>query len=93
MIATVEATPQGTWALRVERGTKPGHYDVRADMVEPATGKVIARAEVPFDYPAPTVAARAAPTSPPTVNVAATAEAIANTPVVQTSAEIGRAHV
>ena len=43
----------------------PGHYDVRADLVEEG-GKVAARAQVPFDYPQQLVAAKPAPTPTPT---------------------------
>ena len=49
-VAEVTATPEGRWSLNVGRGLTPGHYDVRADMVE-AGGKVAARAQVPFDFP------------------------------------------
>ena len=60
-VANVQAAADGKWALRVERGMKSGHYDVRADMVEPASGRVLARAEVAFDYPAPAQTVRATP--------------------------------
>jgi nucleoid-associated protein YgaU len=42
----------------VEKGMLPGSYVVRADEVEPASGKVTARAEVPFDFPAAMMASR-----------------------------------
>lgn len=51
-VATVTADPSGTWSLQIKRGMKPGRYSVRADQVEAGSGKVAARAEVPFDYPA-----------------------------------------
>lgn len=51
-VATVTADPSGTWSLQIKRGMKPGRYSVRADQVETGSGKVAARAEVPFDYPA-----------------------------------------
>ena len=70
-IAAVQTAPDGKWAVKIERGMTPGHYDVRADMFETASGKVLARAEVPFDYPAP------AP------RPAAQAPAIATAPPVQ----------
>jgi nucleoid-associated protein YgaU len=70
-VAGVEAGPDGRWALRVRRGMAPGHYDVRADLVDPASGKVSARAEVPFDYPqikaAPRPSAVTAPRAPVTL--------------------------
>lgn len=56
-VADVQVGPKGQWSLRVTRGMSPGNYNVRADVVEPASGKVTARAEVPFQYPA-VVAAR-----------------------------------
>jgi nucleoid-associated protein YgaU len=49
-VAEVVASPEGRWSLKVQRGLTPGHYDVRADMVE-AAGKVAARVRVPFDMP------------------------------------------
>lgn len=51
-VATVTADPSGTWSLQIKRGMKPGRYSVRADQVENGSGKVAARAEVPFEYPA-----------------------------------------
>ncbi len=51
LVAGVVASPDGKWALKVERGMAAGHYDVRADVAD-AAGKVAARAQVPFDYPA-----------------------------------------
>ncbi len=50
-IGRVIADLNGLWSLKVEKGMQPGHYVVRADEVEPSSGKVIARAEVPFDFP------------------------------------------
>ena len=50
-IGRVIADLNGLWSLKVEKGMQPGHYVVRADEVEPDSGKVIARAEVPFDFP------------------------------------------
>ena len=49
-VADVKTAPDGAWTLRVERGMSPGHYEVRADLVEEG-GKVAARAQAPFDYP------------------------------------------
>jgi len=49
-VADVRAAPDGAWTLRVERGMSPGHYEVRADLVEEG-GRVVARAQAPFDYP------------------------------------------
>ena len=49
-VADVRAALDGSWTLRVERGMSPGHYEVRADLVEEG-GKVLSRAQAPFDYP------------------------------------------
>jgi len=56
-VADATASPDGAWSLRVERGMAPGHYELRADVID-KDGKVQARAAVPFDYPEgpPTVA-------------------------------------
>ncbi|MBV9567303.1 MAG: LysM peptidoglycan-binding domain-containing protein [Hyphomicrobiales bacterium] len=75
-VGKVIADLNGLWSLKVEKGMQPGHYAVRADEVEPESGKVIARAEVPFDFPvtAPTVTTSTAPTeqlSKPSVATAA----------------------
>ncbi|MCC2098472.1 MAG: LysM peptidoglycan-binding domain-containing protein [Hyphomicrobiales bacterium] len=59
-VAEVQTGKEGNWSLRVARGMSPGDYQVRADIVEPSTGKVLSRAQVPFDYPARVAAARAA---------------------------------
>jgi nucleoid-associated protein YgaU len=58
-VGKVIADLNGLWSLKVEKGMQPGHYAVRADEVEPQSGKVIARAEVPFDFPAPVAAGQA----------------------------------
>ncbi len=52
-LAKVMADVSGSWALKIEKGMQPGSYRVRADGVEPASGKVLARAEVPFVFPVP----------------------------------------
>ena len=58
-VATVTADGNGLWSLQIKRGMKAGHYAVRVDQVERKTGKVISRAEVPFDYPdAPAIASQ-----------------------------------
>ena len=63
-VADVTTAPDGAWGLRVERGMSPGHYDVRADLVEDG-GKVAARAQVPFDYPQQLAVAKPAPAPTP----------------------------
>jgi nucleoid-associated protein YgaU len=50
-LADVTAGSDGHWSLTVGKGVTPGHYAVRADAID-ANGKVLARAEVPFDVPA-----------------------------------------
>jgi nucleoid-associated protein YgaU len=51
-LAKVIADLNGLWSVRVEKGMAPGNYVVRADEVEPQSGKVVARAEVAFNFPA-----------------------------------------
>jgi nucleoid-associated protein YgaU len=57
-VADVRAAADSSWSLRVEKGMTPGHYDVRADLLEADSAQVAGRAAVPFDYPAQ-VAAKA----------------------------------
>jgi hypothetical protein len=63
-VATVTSGADRQWSLRIERGMAPGAYRVRADLVD-ASGNVLARAEVPFDYPDRRVAAAPAVPVPP----------------------------
>ena len=58
LIAKAIAALDGHWSLKVEKGMKPGAYRVRADALN-AKGEVLSRAEVPFDFPAESVAATA----------------------------------
>ena len=51
-VAALKADSSGHWSLKISRGMKAGHYFVRADQLAAADGSVLARAEVPFDYPA-----------------------------------------
>lgn len=55
-IADVTADAKGEWSLTIGKGMMPGHYVVRADALD-AKGKVVARAEVPFDVPVAVAAA------------------------------------
>lgn len=55
-VTTVKANDEGRWSLKVEKGMNPGAYSVRADHLDDA-GHVVAQAEVPFNYPARTLAA------------------------------------
>jgi nucleoid-associated protein YgaU len=52
---TAQVGTEGKWSLKVAKGITPGTYNVRVDDVEAATGKVLSRAEVKFDF-APKVA-------------------------------------
>ncbi|HWG06623.1 MAG TPA: LysM peptidoglycan-binding domain-containing protein [Beijerinckiaceae bacterium] len=51
-VADVRAGDDGHWSLQITKGMQPGSYAVRADEIDPPSGKVVARAEVPFDYKA-----------------------------------------
>ncbi len=51
LVASVSAWPDENWSLKVTKGLVPGHYLVRADDVRESDGKVLSRAQVPFDYP------------------------------------------
>ena len=95
-VADVTTASDGSWGLRVERGMSPGHYDVRADLLEEG-GKVAARAQVPFDYPQQLLAAKlapapasspapAAPQTPPAASQAAASSQVSAT--VQVSAAV-----
>jgi nucleoid-associated protein YgaU len=48
-IGEAAPSPSGTWLVETKREMPAGTYTVRADQVDPATGAVIARAEVPFE--------------------------------------------
>lgn len=60
-LGTAHAALDGAWSFTILRGLTAGRYDVRLDDVEATTGKVLSRAEVPFQ-----MAARAEPPSPAT---------------------------
>jgi nucleoid-associated protein YgaU len=51
--------PDGHLAFTIERGVRPGDYQVRLDDVDPVNGAVRSRAEVPFSVPVPNVVASA----------------------------------
>jgi nucleoid-associated protein YgaU len=86
-VAKILADLTGAWALKIEKGMRPGSYTVRADGVEPASGKVLRRAEVPFVFPAPAPAA-----SPPAAGAPALPEAAERRPpgAPSASAELAR---
>ncbi len=79
-VADATAGADGRWSLTIEHGMTPGSYALRADVINPANARVIARAEAPFVFgaaaqsvktadakaPAPEAAA---PTPPPTPEV------------------------
>ena len=65
-LADAVAGPDGQWSLTIERGMTAGEYSVRADIVDAASGAVLARAEVPYAYP------RSFPTPQPAVAAAPT---------------------
>ncbi|GJE46003.1 LysM peptidoglycan-binding domain-containing protein [Methylobacterium soli] len=69
LVAPASAGPDGKVTFTIGRGVRAGDYRVRIDQVDPVTGKVRHRAEVPFAFPAltPKVAGREppAPTEPP----------------------------
>ncbi len=50
-VASLTAGADGRVAVTVNQGVAPGSYRVRLDQVDASSGKVIARAEVPFDAP------------------------------------------
>ncbi|WP_291849255.1 LysM peptidoglycan-binding domain-containing protein [Bradyrhizobium sp.] len=50
-VASVTAGADGRFAVTIKEGATPGRYRVRLDEVEPNSGAVRARAEVPFNIP------------------------------------------
>ena len=59
LIAPGRIGPDGRASFTIGRGMKPGQYQVRIDQIDPATGKVETRAEVPLSVSEPTqIAAR-----------------------------------
>jgi len=60
-VASVTAGADGRFAVTINQGVAPGSYRVRLDEVEPNSGAVRARAEVPFNVPDTMVAAASAP--------------------------------
>ena len=63
-VAQAVTAADGHWSLTISKGMKAGAYKVRADALDDK-GNVVARAEVPFDYPAD-VAVNTPPAAPPT---------------------------
>jgi nucleoid-associated protein YgaU len=56
-IASATAGADGRFAVTINQGVAPGSYRVRLDEVDPDSGAVRARAEVPFNVPDTMVAA------------------------------------
>lgn len=51
LVASVTSGADGRFAVTINEGVRPGSYRVRLDEVEANSGKVSARAEVPFNVP------------------------------------------
>jgi nucleoid-associated protein YgaU len=51
LVASVTSGDDGRFAITINEGVRPGNYRVRLDEVEAKSGKVSARAEVPFNVP------------------------------------------
>jgi nucleoid-associated protein YgaU len=49
LLGETKPTQGGTWLLEVRRELSPGTYKIRADQIDPASGQVMIRAEVPFE--------------------------------------------
>jgi LysM repeat protein len=64
-LADVTAGADGRWSLRLEKKLTAGRHKLRADRVDPA-GKVLARAEIPFEAPAEIVEGKAEIAQPQT---------------------------
>lgn len=63
-IAPASAGQDGRVSFSIERGMQPGSYKVRLDDIDPVSGQVRSRAEVPFEMPQQ-VASAAAPDEAP----------------------------
>ena len=72
-LASVKAGEDRAWSLRVQKGMTGGSYRVRADVIDPAKGEVVARAEAPFDYPDLVAAPPLPPVRPADLGTASTA--------------------
>jgi len=72
-VASVMAGADGRFVVTINKGVAPGSYRVRLDEVEPNSGAVRARAEVPFNVPdtAVTASAPAQSTTSKQPNIAA----------------------
>jgi len=81
-IAKAITADDGHWSLKVSKGLHAGSYRVRADAID-ANGNVVARAEVPFDYPEETVAAKTATVMPPAAQTPSVKIPAVQTPAAQ----------
>ena len=82
-LAPADVGPDASWSLKIAKGVVPGQYRVRADDVDPTTGKVLSRAEVTFDFAAKQAVAQAGAQPAPVAAVTpapATTMAAASTP-------------
>jgi nucleoid-associated protein YgaU len=83
-VADAAAASDGKWSLTINKGVRGGKYALRADAVG-EQGKVISRAEVPFDAPVAIAAAgpvppTAQPKAAPSTVIASRAEQTGTTP-------------
>jgi nucleoid-associated protein YgaU len=97
-VASVTVGPDQQWSLKIEKGLIKGTYRVRADLISPNDGSVVARVEVPFDYtpviatapfealPAPQIQTKPqdAAAAAPTANAVSAPAVVAQTPVAPT---------
>jgi nucleoid-associated protein YgaU len=85
-VASVTAGADGRFAVTINQGVAPGSYHVRLDEVEPNTGAVRARAEVPFNVPdtmvTASVPAQAKASRPPDIAAARQPQLAAAEPTV-----------
>ena len=76
-VADAKTQSDGRWSLTIKHGMTPGGYVMRADEIKPGDASVVASADTPFDYPAPSGAlgTPAPAASPATPGAAAAASA------------------
>src|SRR5271163_1925154 len=76
-VADAKTQSDGRWSLTIKHGMTPGGYVMRADEIKPGDPSVVASADTPFDYPAPSgsLGTPAPAASPATPGAAAAASA------------------
>jgi nucleoid-associated protein YgaU len=79
-LASGTSAPEGRLSFTIGSGVAPGDYRIRLDDVDPVTGQVKSRAEVPFNVPRPVVAAVPLGTSATSSTLGGGASGV-NTPV------------